>query len=75
MIAMLLHRDGCQRSSPGIGMASFHRATRCKGEAAMITNSSRTFRNAIDACRSYFEHHRSVAQVRELDDQMLRRFV
>ena len=48
--------------------------TLCYGEAAMITNSSRTFRNALNACRHHIERRRCMAQVRHLDDHMLRQF-
>ena len=40
----------------------------------MITNSSRTFRNALNACRSHIERRRSMAQIQDLDDHMLRQF-
>lgn len=40
----------------------------------MFTNSTCTFRNAINACRSHFECRRSMAQVRDLDDHTLHQF-
>ena len=40
----------------------------------MITTSSRTFRKALNAYHSHVERRRSMAQVRDLDDHMLRQF-
>jgi uncharacterized protein YjiS (DUF1127 family) len=40
----------------------------------MFTNSSRTFRKALNACHNHIERRRSMAQVRHLDDHMLRQF-
>ena len=40
----------------------------------MITSSSRTFRNALTAYCSQIERRRSMTQVRDLDDHMLRQF-
>ena len=40
----------------------------------MITSSSCTFRNAVTAYCSHIERRRSMAQVRHLDDHMLRQF-
>lgn len=70
----VLRRDDSHSGSPRIAVASLHRLTLCKGEAAMITSSSRTFRNALTAYCSHIERRRSMARVRDLDDHMLRQF-
>ena len=40
----------------------------------MFTNSSRTFRKALNAYHNHVERRRSMAHVRDLDDHMLRQF-
>lgn len=41
----------------------------------MVTRSSRTVRKALIAYHSHVERRRSIAQVRALDDHMLRQLV
>jgi uncharacterized protein YjiS (DUF1127 family) len=40
----------------------------------MFTNSSRTFRKALNAYHNHVERRRSLVQIRDLDDHMLRQF-
>lgn len=40
----------------------------------MFTNSSCTFRKALDAYHGHVERRRSLVQVRNFDDHMLRQF-
>lgn len=45
--------------------------------AVAMSNSSRPgqlFQAAIKACRNHFERRRALAQIRQLDDHMLRQF-